>query len=163
MISKNDILYLTAEAGEVLVFTMHRIYRSRESLNSWSKKPFSRQGRENEFDEYDLNKGIQNSLLIARNDIKYHAEVSLDLGKIPVIHAMSSKVDQVLLNIILNASCAIRDKKTGEPGLIRIKTDIEGSFVRCRIEDNGTGIDKKYIGKVFDPFFTRLCLYWHIR
>lgn len=117
-------------------------------------RAFSRQGRENEFDEYDLNKGIQNSLLIARNDIKYHAEVSLDLGKIPVIHAMSSKVDQVLLNIILNASCAIRDKKTGEPGLIRIKTDIEGSFVRCRIEDNGTGIDKKYIGKVFDPFFT---------
>lgn len=38
LISKNDILYLTAEAGEVLVFTMHRIYRSRESLNSWSKK-----------------------------------------------------------------------------------------------------------------------------
>jgi len=117
-------------------------------------RAFSRQGRDNEFEEYDLNKGIQNSLLIARNDIKYHADVKADLGEIPLIQALSSKIDQVLLNIILNASCAIRDKKMEGLGLITISTDVKHGFVRCRIEDNGVGIEKKNIGKIFDPFFT---------
>jgi len=71
-----------------------------------------------------------------------------------LIQALSSKIDQVLLNIILNASCAIRDKKMEGLGLITISTDVKHGFVRCRIEDNGVGIEKKNIGKIFDPFFT---------
>ena len=97
-------------------------------------RAFSRQGRDNEFEEYDLNKGIQNSLLIARNDIKYHADVKADLGEIPLIQALSSKIDQVLLNIILNASCAIRDKN----GRIRIDHHIDGCKAWfCAVPDRG--------------------------
>ena len=117
-------------------------------------RAFARQGRENAFEEYDLNKGIHNALLLARNNIKYHAGVKLELGEIPMIKAISSRIDQVLLNIILNASYAIKDKKMEGPGLITITTDTDGGFVRCRIEDNGIGMDKKVRGMIFYPFFT---------
>ena len=66
----------------------------------------------------------------------------------------SSRIGQVLLNIILNASYAIKDKKMEGPGLITITTDTDGGFVRCRIEDNGIGMDKKVRGMIFYPFFT---------
>lgn len=117
-------------------------------------RAFARRSRENAFEEYDLNKSIHNALLLARNDIKYHADVKLNLGVIPMIKAISSRIDQVLLNIILNASYAIKEKKMEGPGLITITTDAEGGFVRCRIEDNGIGMDEEVQGRIFYPFFT---------
>ena len=117
-------------------------------------RAFARQGYDNEFEEYDLNRGIHNPLMLVKSDIKYHAGVKLNLGEIPRIRAISSRIDQVLINILLNASYAIREKKMEGQGLITITTDVKDGFVRCRIEDNGMGIEKKKLGQIFDPFFT---------
>ncbi len=122
-------------------------------------KGFSRLDQNSEFEEYDLNRSIQSVLLITKNDIKYHANVKECLGNIPRIQAMGNKIDQVLLNIIINSSQAIKEKqlKDNQPkktGLISITTDMKDGFVRCIIEDDGIGVDEKNINKIFDPFFT---------
>jgi two-component system NtrC family sensor kinase len=124
-----------------------------------SLKAFSRLNQNNEFEEYDLNNGIKNILIIVKNNIKYHANEKVNLGDIPHIQACGNKIDQVLLNIILNASHAIKerqsiDKQMKEPGLITISTDVKDGFVRCIISDNGIGIEKNNISKIFDPFYT---------
>lgn len=117
-------------------------------------KTFSRLDPSLEFKIYDLNKGIKNSLIIARNEIKYYARVVESLGNIPVIMANGNRINEVLLNIILNSCYAIKNKNSNEKGIIKITTYVENEYVVCEIEDNGTGIKKENINKIFDPFFT---------
>ncbi len=123
-----------------------------------SLKAFSRNDDNDDFEEYNLNESIKNTLLIAKNDIKYNARVEENLGQIPNIQASGNKIDQVLLNIILNASSAIKERQGREShykeGLIRISTDFTDEYVRCIIEDNGIGIEESNLGKIFDPFYT---------
>ena len=123
-----------------------------------SLRAFSRQDINNEFTDYNLNKGIKNALVITRNDIKYSAVVGENLNDIPIIKANGNKIDQAILNIILNASASIKEKQSlenmNEEGLITITTDANDEYVRCVIEDTGIGIDGKDIIKIFDPFYT---------
>ena len=104
--------------------------------------------------QYDLNRGIENSLLIAKNEIKYYATVEQQLADIPEIVAIGSEVDQVLLNIIVNAAHAIKAKDSDSLGLIKITTANDDNFVYCIIEDNGTGITDENLKNIFNPFFT---------
>ncbi len=116
---------------------------------------FSWTDREGDFEAaYDLNKGIENTLLIVQNEVKYTAVVEQNLGRIPLIEAFGSEINQVLLNIIVNASQSIKSKEMDHLGLIRIETWKEGDTVCCEIEDNGAGISPEYLNQIFNPFFT---------
>lgn len=119
-----------------------------------SLKTFSRADQEKELDEYDLNKGVKNTLMMARNEIKHHARVVEKLSDIPVIKAMGNQIDQVLLNIILNAVHAVRARELSDLGLIIVSTHTSNEWILCNIEDNGIGIEEENIKKIFDPFFT---------
>lgn len=101
---------------------------------------------------FDLNKGLKDTLIIAHNEIKYFAEVEEHYGKIPLITCNPDEVNQVLLNVIMNAVSAIRSK--GSQGLIRLRTRLDGNYVCCDIEDNGGGIPDEYLPHIFEPFFT---------
>lgn len=127
-----------------------------------SLKAFSRQGT-NEFTEYNLNQSINNTLIITDNDIKYVASVKKNLNEIPNIQADGNKIDQALLNIILNASFSIKEKQKilnknqenyREDGLITITTSYNSAYISCTIEDNGIGISDENISRIFDPFYT---------
>ncbi len=115
---------------------------------------FSRVDRQNDIDECDLNEGIENTLVVAQNEIKYYAAVKKDLGDIPVIRANCGQINQVLLNLIVNAVQAIRAKDSGRMGMIVISTYCDDRFIYCSIEDNGDGIAEEDINKIFDPFYT---------
>jgi PAS domain S-box-containing protein len=104
--------------------------------------------------EYDINAGIGDALTVAHNEIKHHAEVIKELEDVPMIRAFGDRVNQVLLNIIVNAAHAVIAKNLKSKGLITIKTYHDYKNVYCEIIDDGIGIPKDNIKKIFNPFFT---------
>lgn len=104
--------------------------------------------------EYDINQGIESSLMVARNAIKYDANVEMDLGDVPVIQGNGGQINQVILNICVNAAQAIKGQQREDPGTIILKTFGAGDYVVCTIQDNGPGIAPEHLSKVFDPFYT---------
>ncbi|SMC97849.1 PAS domain S-box protein [Sporomusa malonica] len=117
-------------------------------------RAFSRVDNQNNFEDYDVNAGIESTLLVARNEIKYWAEVEIELGNIPLIQAVGGAINQVFLNIFVNAAQAIKLKNTESLGLIRIKTYSDEKNIYCEITDSGIGIPADQVNKIFNPFFT---------
>ncbi len=104
----------------------------------------------------DLNRAIQATLTIARNEYKYVADVETDFGELPPVSCHVGDVNQVILNLVVNAAHAIENLvgNSGEKGRILVRTIHQGKFVRITITDTGAGIPEKIRDRVFDPFFT---------
>lgn len=103
---------------------------------------------------FNINKGIEDTLVIAGNVYKYHAEVKTDLGDLPEIPCLPEQLNQVFLNLIVNSVQAIEGRATTEKGLIRIRTWQHDNHVYCDIADNGPGIAEEIRSRIFEPFFT---------
>ena len=99
----------------------------------------------------DIHVGLKSTLNIASNQIKNRASIKLDLGDLPLVECAASQINQVLLNLLVNAAHSIPD---GIEGLIHIRTSCDDMFVFIEVEDNGSGISEDTLQKVFDPFFT---------
>lgn len=120
-----------------------------------SLKDFSKIDNNGSSDSYSLNQGIESTLTILKNEYKTTAHVNLNLDpNLPTITAKGGEINEVLLNIIINAVHAIEAKYKGQMGKIDIETFKEGEEVVCTVKDNGMGIPKEIITKIFDPFFT---------
>jgi PAS domain S-box-containing protein len=115
---------------------------------------FSRVDSDHKFGIYELNAGIETTLMVAKNEIKYVAEVATELTPVPAIEAVGSEINQVLLNLLVNAAQAIQNQGKEGAGEIRIKTYADENYVYCEIADNGGGIIPGNEKKVFEPFFT---------
>lgn len=146
----NNLSFINEDIKEIVADSL-------EGLNRISKivkglRDFSRLNPKDNFTSYNLNQGIEDTLMIANNSIKYNAVVNLELSEIPTIEALGSEINQVILNMLINASHAI--KCNSKQGIINIRTYQKGNQVILEIEDNGIGIPKEFLVKVFDPFFT---------
>jgi len=120
-----------------------------------SLREFALTNPKNEFALYNVNAGLQNSMVVANNEIKYTAIIDTDFGDIPSINCNGGELNQVFLNILINASHAIKERYGNRmEGRIKIKTFQLNNCVYCEISDNGTGIPTEHISKIFDPFFT---------
>ncbi len=119
-----------------------------------SLRSFSRIDQLKSFVPYDLNDAIKTTLTIARNEIKYSADVECNYGAIPGTMCNSSEINQVILNLLINASQAIKDSGLQGRGKISIKTYQKENNICCEIRDTGPGIPDEVIGNIFDPFFT---------
>jgi signal transduction histidine kinase len=104
----------------------------------------------------DLNGALKNTLIVARNEYKYVADVEIDLGEIPEVNCNAGGVRQVFLNLIVNAAHAIADSNQDSErrGVIRIRTELVGANVLVSIADTGSGIPEAVRARIFDPFFT---------
>jgi signal transduction histidine kinase len=103
----------------------------------------------------DLNHGIENAILLSRNEWKYVADVKTDLDRaLPHVLCFPNEMNQVFLNLIVNAAHAIADKNEKTPGVITIRSRCQGGIVEFDVEDTGTGIPEDIQGRIFDPFFT---------
>jgi two-component system NtrC family sensor kinase len=104
----------------------------------------------------DLNQALANTLTVARNEFKYVADIETEFGELPLVRCHPGNVNQVFLNLIINAAHAIGDvhKKTGKRGVIRLRTSALGDRVAIAISDDGPGIKPEIRTKIFDPFFT---------
>jgi signal transduction histidine kinase len=99
----------------------------------------------------DIQVGLKSTLNIARNQLKNRADVRLALGNLPLVECAPSQIDQVFLNLIVNAAQAMPE---GKMGLIDIRTDCNERKVWIEVQDNGPGIPPEVMKKIFDPFFT---------
>lgn len=104
---------------------------------------------ENHFQKGNVNEAIETSLIILRHNYKDRINIIRELGDVPEIDCMPSKLNQVFMNLLLNAIQSIPEK-----GEIRIKTEHVGKEVKIYIKDNGLGISKENKDKVFKSFFT---------
>jgi len=104
----------------------------------------------------DLNQALQATLTITRNEYKYVADVETELGKLPLVPCYIGDLNQVFLNLLVNAAHAIGDVvgNSGAKGVIRVRSAHDGDTVRIEIEDTGCGIPAAIRERIFDPFFT---------
>jgi PAS domain S-box-containing protein len=106
--------------------------------------------------DVDINRAIKTTLNMARNEYKAVADVDTDFGEIPPVHCHAGDVNQVVLNLLLNAAHAIGDvvERTGNKGRITVRTRAIGDFVEISITDTGDGIPESVRGRIFEPFVT---------
>jgi PAS domain S-box-containing protein len=104
----------------------------------------------------DLNAAIRSTLTVANNELKYVAAVSTDLAPLPAIPCYLSDLNQVFLNLFVNAAHAVGDVvgESGLRGTITVRSYVEGDEVVVAVGDTGTGIPSEIRTKIFDPFFT---------
>jgi len=114
-------------------------------------KNFARSDSSEKWQKVDLLKNLKSTLNIVNNEIRYNADVEIDIDDLPEIECMPTQLNQVFLNLIVNASQAV---KPNERGLIKIKARKVNDSVVMSFSDNGQGIDKKNILKIFNPFYT---------
>jgi PAS domain S-box-containing protein len=149
---RRDLAYLFAEVDKMLGESGEGFARIIHIVGNL--KSFSRVDQGADFKPYDVNAGIESTLIVARNEVKYVANVKKELGELPPIRAMGGEINQVILNILVNAAQAIEGQKRDEKGLIEIRTVALGDHIVIGIRDDGPGIPEELRLKIFDPFFT---------
>jgi PAS domain S-box-containing protein len=105
----------------------------------------------------DLNRAIESTVAISRNEWKYVADLDLDLDPdLPSLPCHPGGINQVVLNLVVNAAHAIGEVvgHSGQKGRITVRTRVEGDRVVIQVEDTGAGIPEAVRGRIFDPFFT---------
>jgi two-component system, NtrC family, sensor kinase len=104
----------------------------------------------------DLNKALQSTLIVARNEIKYVADVETDFQELPMVLCDGGDMNQVFLNLLVNAAHAIKDRGegNGQKGVIGVRTHRDNDHVVISISDSGCGIPENIRDKIFEPFFT---------
>ncbi|MCK9329879.1 MAG: PAS domain S-box protein [Candidatus Cloacimonetes bacterium] len=104
----------------------------------------------------NINQLINSTVTVARNEWKYSANVTLNFDEnLPNIPCLPSEFNQAILNIIINATHAIKERyNDSQKGEIRVKTSFDSNYVNIEISDNGVGIPSNIQDKIFDPFFT---------
>jgi PAS domain S-box-containing protein len=154
-VKEADVEYILEEIPKAFTQTLEGVSRVAGLVGAM--KEFSHPGT-GEKVPLDLNRAIENTITVTRNEWKYLAEMklSLDAG-LPLVSCLPGAFNQVIVNLIVNAVHAIADAvHAGDvaKGLISIQTRSLGENVEIRIQDNGGGIPEAIRTRIFDPFFT---------
>ncbi len=97
----------------------------------------------------DLNAALESTLNVVWNELKYKAEVVRELGEIPEIECVPAQINQVFMNLMVNAAQAIPQR-----GRITLRSGTDGDYVWFEIEDTGCGMPEEVRKRIFEPFFT---------
>ncbi|ATG89714.1 ATP-binding protein [Methylomonas koyamae] len=141
-----NIGYLREDIGDLLTESLDGLQRVRRIVKDL--KDFSHVG-ELEKQSANLEAGLDSTLNVVWNEIKYKAEVVKEYGGIPEINCIASQLNQVFMNLMINAVQAIEGH-----GRIMLRTGYDEKNVWVEVEDTGKGIKPEQLGKIFDPFFT---------
>ncbi len=152
---ERDVEYLTSEVPNAIAQTLEGVERISTIVRS--VKQFAHPG-EAIMAPSDLNESMKSTATVSRNEWKYVAELDLDLDPaLPLVLCMIGEINQVVLNLIINAAHAIADAKKIQPereGRITLATRHTPPWAEIRISDTGMGIPPPVQAKIFDPFFT---------
>lgn len=141
-----DLAFLKHDITDLLRESQEGVSRVRQIVRDL--KDFSHVD-DQEWTWADLRQGLDSTLNIVHNEIKYKAKVIKEYGDIPQIECRLHQLNQVFMNLLVNAAHAIEDK-----GTIWVRTGTEQDWVWVEIEDTGHGIAPEHLTRIFDPFFT---------
>lgn len=113
-------------------------------------KNFSRVDSDQQWQLASLQQGIDSTLNIVANELKYKADLVTDYQPLPEIECLPSQLNQVVMNLVVNAAQAIGPER----GTITLRNGVDGERVWLEVSDSGCGIDQEHLAKIFDPFFT---------
>lgn len=151
-----DLPYLIEEIPQAIQQAKVGVERVRKLV--LAMKEFSHPGaKEKEYS--DINKIIRTTMQISRNEWKYCADIDLALAEdLPLIPCHPNEIGQVVLNLLVNAAHAIKERLEQQPnsprGLIGMISTFSERTITLQCSDNGGGIPKAILNKIFDPFFT---------
>ena len=148
-----DINYLVEEIPKAIEQSLDGVTRVATLVRAM--KEFAHPDRK-ERAAADINAALLSTLTVARNELKYVAEVETEFGALPLTVCNIGELNQVFLNLLVNAAHAIGEvvNGTGQKGVIRVRTSVEEDAVLISIADTGGGIPEDIRDKIFDPFFT---------
>jgi len=152
---KYDLDYLREEIPRAVDQTLDGVNQVVKIIRAM--KEFSHL-RDEEKTAVNINARIESAVTVSRNEWKYVADLDTDLApSLPAIEGYPNELNQVFLNLIINAAHAVREARPdnhAEKGLIRIRTFRDRNAVEIRISDNGCGIPREIRDRVYEPFFT---------
>ncbi len=136
---KEDLPQLLDESDEGLT----RVKKIVQDLKDFSRVDQS------DWQDADLNAGLDSTLNVVMNEVKYKADVVKHYQAIPTVRCRAAQLNQVFMNLIVNAAHAI----TGR-GVITLSTRQEGDWVCVSVQDTGSGMSEATLRRIFEPFFT---------
>ncbi len=142
-----DLAFILSDLDNVMEETMEGLVRVSEivqNLKSFARKDRSGHSR------HDVNAGIEAMVKVVWNELKYRCRVDLNLGDIPPVLGHGGKINQVLMNMMVNAAHAMPP----EGGVLTVTTEQDDEWVVIRVTDNGCGMNDEVLSRIFDPFFT---------
>ena len=149
-----DLEFLVEETPGAIERALEGNHRVAEVVRAM--KEFAHPSAE-EMTPTELNRAIRNTISVARNEWKYVAEVDPQLDdKLPPVTCLPGAMNQVFLNMLVNAAHAIADVvgESGERGTITITTGVEDEWAVIRVRDTGCGVPAENLDRIFNPFFT---------
>jgi two-component system, NtrC family, sensor kinase len=145
---RKELDYLREDVPSLLTESKEGIARVRKIVADL--KDFSRVDTSQEWQFANLHQGIESTLNIVNNEIKYKADVVREYGQLPEVECLPSQLNQVFMNLLVNAAHAIERER----GCIRVRTGAGDEQVWVEVADNGSGIAAEHLSRIFDPFFT---------
>jgi len=146
LMTEKDYTYIKTDIAALMAESKDGLARVRKIVQDL--KDFSRVG-EAEWQWADLHKGLDSTLNIVWNELKYKCTVKKAYGELPEVHCLPSQLNQVFMNLLVNAGQAIVER-----GEITIRTGRDGDRVWVEVADSGAGIPQENLNRIFEPFFT---------
>ncbi|MEO0442253.1 MAG: ATP-binding protein [Pseudomonadota bacterium] len=146
---EHDIAFVIEDISQLLTESFDGINRIEDIVKSL--KHFSRADT-NQWEQADINQGIESTLKVVAHELKYIATIDKQYGELPLVQCLPMQINQVLMNLLVNAGQAM--EKESSEGKIAIRTLHQDDHIKIMIEDNGKGIKQENLVKIFDPFFT---------
>jgi two-component system NtrC family sensor kinase len=143
---KADLDFLREDICSLITESIDGTARVRQIVQDL--RDFSRTG-EIGLEWVDLHAGLESTLNVVANEIKYKAEVVREYGELPQVECRPSQINQVFMNLLVNAAQAIPKQ-----GKITLKSGCADDMVWIAISDTGSGIPPEILARIFDPFFT---------
>ena len=137
---KDDLPFLIAESNQGI----NRVTKIVQDL-----KDFSHVDREEIWALEDLHQGLDSTINVVWNELKYKCELKKEYGDLPPVECLQSQLKQVFMNLLVNAAHAIENK-----GAITLRSGVQDDQVWLEVSDTGQGIAPENIERIFDPFFT---------
>ncbi len=148
--AENDLQFILDDLPEIVKECLEGVGRVQEIVRNL--KDFSRVDDAGKRKLFNINDAIESTLKLVWNELKYDCNVEKELLNESMVEANYGQINQVISNLLVNASHAIKD--TGKYGRILIKTWSDDTWVCFSVEDSGIGIPEDVRKNIFDPFFT---------